>query len=162
MTTTTIDTDTIVTLPWDWYTVEENRTYGTVPLKLKLYEPKGKTLKEVKEETKDMRVANWAVLQYLHEHPEHFPEEFKSYWCYFFGTLLRVGDGDWSVPCSSWDGSKFYRCADWLSGRWDSDDRVVLLDDSCDLDVAELTLESLNLRLEKVEKILAHYNLTEI
>lgn len=158
----TIDTNKKPELPWDWITVEKNTKYGKVPLKLKLYEPKGKTLEAVKEEVKDMRPANWAVLQYLYENPSEVPEEFKEYWCYFFGTDLRGKDGDWTVPYGHWTGSEFSRRADWLRRDWRSFYRVVLLDDSSPLNLADLNLETLSLRVENLEKILAHYNLTEV
>lgn len=142
----TIDTDKPTEFAYSWAKVENTRTYGTVPLKLKLYQPKGNTLEEVKEEVKGMKTANLAVQQYLYEHPEDVPEEFKGYWCYFFGTELRDGDGYWHVPYGYWGGAELDRDAGWLSFGWGSRDRVVLLDDS-----SPLNLETLSLRLAKLE-----------
>lgn len=74
-------------------------------------------------------------------------------WHYFFGSVFRDGLGDWSVPCAIWFGSGFRRFNHWLSISWNSDYRLVLLEIlPVDLDHSELTLESLNLRLKKLEK----------
>lgn len=151
-----INTNDTPVLPWDWMTVESNTTYGEVDIsKLILYEPKGKTLEEVKKEVKNMKPANWSILQYLYEHPENVPEEFKKYWCYFYGTELRDRDGRWDVPYGYWyaSTSEFNRSAYWLDDSWDSGYRVVLLDDSSPLKLEkELDIESLSLRLEKLEQ----------
>lgn len=155
----TIDTDKKPELPWYLISVKKNVRYGTVPLKLKLYEPKGKTIGEVQKEVKDMSPANWAVLQYLHENPSEVPEEFKRYWCYFFGTELRDLDGNWGVPCGDWVGSEFNRHADWPGYGWGSSRRVVLLDDSSTGDIADLNLETLSSRVQKLENIIKHHNL---
>ena len=42
-------------------------------------------------------------------------------------SLVRNSDGDWNVPYAIWNGSKWNRNANWLSNRWNSDYRVVLL-----------------------------------
>ena len=48
---------------------------------------------------------------------------------YFFpGSVLRGKDGHWDVPYADWDGSKWNRRAYWLSGDWNGDYRVVLLE----------------------------------
>ena len=48
---------------------------------------------------------------------------------YFFpGSVLRGRGGDWRVPCAAWRGSEWDRDADWLTGGWGSDYRVVLLE----------------------------------
>jgi len=52
----------------------------------------------------------------------------KDNYCFLFGSTLRNSDGHWSVPCVSWDGSKWRRDADWLDNRWSSHSRVVLLE----------------------------------
>lgn len=126
---TIIDTSAKPVLPWDWYIVGSNKTYGKVDAsKLRLYTPKGKTFKEVRKEVKDMSVANWAVNQWLYEHPDQVPEELKDYWCYFFGTELRDEDGDWRVPYSYWDDGSWSRGARWLTLGWNSGYRIVLLE----------------------------------
>ena len=45
-----------------------------------------------------------------------------------FCTILRNRNGNWYVPYSNWNGSRFNRNANWLSNDWNSNYRVVLLD----------------------------------
>lgn len=155
----TINTNTKPSLPWDWMTVEDNATYGKIDVsKLRLYTPKGKTLEEVKEEVKGMKPANWAVLQYLFEHPDAVPKDWRKYYLFFFGTSLRDRGGLWDVPYAYWDSSEWERRAYWLWLDWGSSYRVVLLDDSGTLDSAPFDLGLLE-RVENIEAILKHFNL---
>lgn len=150
-------------VPYSWGEVTDNKTYGKVDVsKLTLYQPKGKTLEEVKEEVKDMRVANLAVLDYLKENPETVPIEWKKYWLYFFGTELRVRGGRWYVPYGRWRGGEWHRDAGWLRGDWDSRRRVVLLDDSKTLNNASAEIDALNIaaRVANIEAVLKHHNLS--
>lgn len=43
-------------------------------------------------------------------------------------AMLRDKDGNWNVPYSNWNGSKWNRNANWLTNDWNSNYRVVLLD----------------------------------
>lgn len=151
-------------VPYSWGEVTDNKTYGKVDVsKLTLYQPKGKTLEEVKEEVKDMRVANLAVLDYLKENPETVPIEWKKYWLYFFGTELRGLVGFWYVPCGYWYGGEWGRSARWLSRDWDSSNRVVLLETAPQTltnEPAEIDALNIAARVADIEAILKHHNLS--
>lgn len=148
-----IDTDILPVLPWDWVEVKENKTYDSIDVsKLRLYEPKGRTLEEVKEEVKDMKPANWAVLQYLSENPDAVPEEWRKYWLYFYGTSLRGRGGYWRVPSAHWASSTWRRDASWLGAPGARARRVVLVNDSGGLDSAPFDpLASALARIERLE-----------
>lgn len=141
---------------------KDNDCYSVDISKLTLYQPKGKTMEAVKEEVKDMRPANQAVMDYLIAHPDEAPEGFKDYWLYFFGSQVRGRGGSWDVPCTDWDGSEFYRYARWLRRGWSSGRRVVLMGDldTGALPAAETDGLNIEKRVAKIEAVLRHYNLS--
>lgn len=150
-------------VPYSWEGKRKDKTVKSFDLaKLTLYKPKGQTLQEVKDEVKDMPVAPQVVLDYLVENPNQVPDEFKDYWCHFFGSEVRGRDGFWYVPYGRWSGGKWYRSARWLRFDWDSDDRVVLLDDSKTLGNTSAEIDPLDIaaRLERIEATLKHHNLS--
>ena len=59
---------------------------------------------------------------------EQLPKDEKNY--FFFGSLVHYSNGDWDAPYAYWGGSEWHRHANWLDDPWDSDCRVVLLDDN--------------------------------
>ena len=67
---------------------------------------------------------------WLAANPDDTPATLKDATIYYFfpGSLTRDGGGRWGVPSADWDGSKWYRHADWLSNDWNSNYRVVLLE----------------------------------
>lgn len=75
---------------------------------------------------------------------------------FFFGSLVRNSDGDWSVPYVDRDSSEWNRNGNWLEDSWSSDCRVVLFQDSLPGAVESsesmpFDIESLKLRIEKLE-----------
>jgi len=67
--------------------------------------------------------------KYILNNPDKAPQSLKDgNWHYFFGSILRLSNGRWSVPCVFWDGSVFNRYASWLVIEWISLSRVVLVE----------------------------------
>lgn len=44
------------------------------------------------------------------------------------GSAFRNSSGNWNVPYGNWDGDKWKRNGNWPRNDWNSDNRVVLLD----------------------------------
>jgi len=60
------------------------------------------------------------VLDYLIQHTEMIPEEWKQGVTYFWGTVFRRPDGDLSVAYLYWNGVRWdWRCH-WLGINWNS------------------------------------------
>jgi len=67
--------------------------------------------------------------KWLIENPTKSPAKLKDGNYYFnFGSLIRLSDGGWRVPCTHWSGSGWHRHADRLDDAWDQSYRVVLLE----------------------------------
>lgn len=96
----------------------------------------GKPLHEVMQHVIDTYGAQYYVpgieyWKWLYENPGKNPPgvDIKDGKYHFFpGSVLRDPGGDWRVPDADWDGSKWRRVADWLTGDWDADCCVVLLE----------------------------------
>ena len=68
--------------------------------------------------------------EYIFKNPDKVPQvlkDTKNYY-FYFGSLLRYSSGNWYVPYSGWDGSRFDRGTRWLVDGWSSNCRVVLLE----------------------------------
>lgn len=63
---------------------------------------------------------NANVLQYLLEHPDLIPEEWKEKWVYFWGTILRRPSGSLYVRCLYWYDDRWFSVYDRLDYGWDS------------------------------------------
>ncbi len=62
------------------------------------------------------------------ENPAKVPNVLKDgNYHFFFGSLFRPAHGNWYVPCTRWNGAKFYRYGNWLNDDWNSNYRVVLV-----------------------------------
>ena len=61
------------------------------------------------------------VLDYLIQHIELIPEEWKQGVTYFWGTIFRDPDGDLSVAYLCWYGGRWDWDCIWLDGGWGSD-----------------------------------------
>lgn len=61
---------------------------------------------------------NSNVMDYLYEHQELIPEEWKDKYVYFWGTVFADADGDLCVRCFYWRGGVCGRVCDWLGGDW--------------------------------------------
>lgn len=91
---------------------------------------------------------------------ENKPKELQSdtwRWHFCFNSLFRNSDGRWFVPFVLGDSSGFNRLGSGLGLDWDSRCRVVLLETTATLGTdplpSELSLESLRIRIEKLEKL---------
>ncbi len=51
-----------------------------------------------------------------------------GYYYFLPGSVLCGTDGNWRVPIAGWDSTKWVRYANWLTGGWESNCRVVLLE----------------------------------
>jgi hypothetical protein len=63
-------------------------------------------------------VLNANVLDYLLEHKEEIPDEWKGKIVYFWGTIFRNSDGNRNVRCLYWDGSSWDDNSNWLDYDW--------------------------------------------
>jgi hypothetical protein len=63
--------------------------------------------------------------EYLLEHQDEIPREFRKYYLVFPGTLWRASDGSLVVPYLSWDDGRWYLRFHWLRGDWHSHDRLL-------------------------------------
>ena len=112
----------------------------------------GKTLQEVYDYAKKTYPNQLASIERDFKDNEMLKDD---NWHFFFGSVSRDSIGDWYTPCTNWIGREFYRGNDWLGYKWNSNYRLVLLATlPVDLDHSKLSLESLDLRLKKLEKII--------
>ena len=110
----------------DRYSLEENIDLGIIdwnPKKVSLYlSEKQKTGyisgEELREELKDKKPLNSAVLKFLLDNPKEIPEEWKGKYVYFFGTILRGPGGLRRVLFLYWYGDGWRWCYDWLGDDW--------------------------------------------
>jgi len=124
-----IDYDADPYLPADWKGVEYHKKGGMFewnPAKVYLHlspnQQNGKTTKgnNLRKELKNEPVLNANVLDYLLDHPELIPEEWKDKAVFFWGTIYRNSDGSLCVRYLVWRGSQWdWRCR-WLGHDWRS------------------------------------------
>ena len=129
-----IDCDAPPFVPEGW-TMEEHRKGGLfklepgkidtqIKLHLSAAQRDGKVIKgtKLREELKDKPVLNANVLDYLLEHQELIPDDWKkdekgnSRYIFFWGTIYRDSDGDPSVRCLYWRGVVWHWY--WLEHVW--------------------------------------------
>lgn len=116
-----IDCDVNPFIPNGW-AVEEHKKGGMFkfnPEKISLYlskkQKKGSISgHDLRKELADKPVMNAKVLDYLLDHPELIPEEWKGKYIFFWGTIYRRSDGRLGVRYLYWDGSKCYWDFIWL------------------------------------------------
>ena len=65
---------------------------------------------ELREELADMSVLNACVLDWLLEHPDLIPEEWKNNSIFFWGTIYRYSDGELNVRYLCWRGDDMGWC----------------------------------------------------
>ncbi|GEM_PF-2137483 len=63
--------------------------------------------------------------EWLEEHQDRIPEEFRKFHLIFPGTLWRDARGDRSVPCLGWGGGRWCLYFFWLGGGWHSGGRLL-------------------------------------
>lgn len=165
MTKTTSQLKKFITESLPWATDHTLNDKLVMPKKIKLQvldfpQFYGKTIEEVKthmEANYAMRLPDLRVMQHVWEHLEDYPAlKNNDDWQFnfFFGSMLRDGDGQWNVPDVRWTGQEFARDANWLTSQWNSRDRVVLLEiESGGLEpLASLNVESLAFAREKLHQ----------
>lgn len=76
---------------------------------------------EILEERMKGKGFNSTVLKYLLDHPKFIPEEWKSKYVYFWGTVLRSSLGYRYVLCLCWRGGEWLWNARWLGDGWSAD-----------------------------------------
>ena len=72
-------------------------------------------------------VLNSSVLDYLLEHKDEIPEDWKKKRVYFWGTIFRSSGGGRGVRCLCWDGSDWGDDGVWLGREWDDHKPAVRL-----------------------------------
>ena len=120
---------------------------------IELPEMVGKTLEEVKVFVENKYPNQLAKDEDQEDFIKSNPIVPDWTWSFFFGSTLCNSTGLWYVPCVYWGGGEWNRDADRLDYGWSSNCRVVLLVDSLDSCPDALTLETLSLRIEKLEKV---------
>lgn len=130
MTTIKIDTDETPTLPYESWSIVENKTFGKIAWKPEDYElylvDEQKTGyisgHSLREKLKDEPVMNLAMAQYLTEHPKLYPKSWKGQHIYFWGTLVQNSDDSLYVPYLIESDGKVVLYWNWLDYCWRSHD----------------------------------------
>jgi hypothetical protein len=128
-----IDCDSAPFIPNGW-SVEEHKKSGFFkfdPAKISLYLSKKQKKgsiggHDLRKELSNKPVMNANILDYLLDHPELIPEEWKGKYIFFWGTIYRDSDGNLYVRCLYWRGSEWRWSYDWLGSDFDSDDPAAL------------------------------------
>ncbi|HQB76530.1 MAG TPA: hypothetical protein PLI25_03055 [bacterium] len=104
-----IDCDSAPFIPKGW-SLEEHRRNGFLkfdPAKISLYLPrkqkKGIEGEELRKILANKPVMNANILDYLLDHPELIPEDWKDKYVFFWGTIYRLPNGVPAVRCLEWD-----------------------------------------------------------
>lgn len=63
--------------------------------------------------------------EYLLEHQEEIPQEWRSFYISFPGTIWRDPHGYRDIPCLRWSDGGWDLLFRWLGDRWRSDGRLV-------------------------------------
>lgn len=130
-----IDCDADPFVPNGWK-VEEHRKGGQIKFdlaKIELYLSKnqqnGKIIggNKLRKELEDKPVLNANVLDYLLEHLELIPEEWKDKYIFFWGTISRASDSNLSVRYLNWGGDRWRWCWFWLDDAWSGSSPAALL-----------------------------------
>lgn len=128
-----IDCDADPLVPRDWK-VHFHRRRGMLgwnPQKIKLFfapEQTGSSTIEGLELFKRLRterVLNANVLDYLLQHRELIPEEWKDYTVYFWGTVY-IRCGELVVRCLFWNGFNWLEDFDTLDLSWNDEEPTVI------------------------------------
>ena len=122
-----IDTTQTPNIPYNGWTIESNDiSLGKKfdPTKITLYlddeQKDGKHIEgnKLREKLKGKPVLNATVLDWLLEHPEYIPEDWKGKYVYFWGTIYSSPHGDRYVLCLYWGGGAWHRDYGWLGFDW--------------------------------------------
>ena len=82
---------------------------------------------KLRKELADVQVLNACILDALLANPQLIPEEWKSGYTYFWGTIFRNAGGYLYVRCLYWDGSRWDWSYDWLGNDWYEDNPAACL-----------------------------------
>lgn len=98
------------------------------------------------------------VAQYFYDNPSKYPESWKGKYVFFDGTILRSPGGRRFTVYAFWNvvAGTVKLDYNWLDIHRNADDPSALLASS---EMLGTGARSFELRLKKVETILAHYNL---
>jgi len=104
----------------DGWKIKEHKSLGKVDLsKIKLFISKKQGNKyiigtELKKFLDNKKVLNANILDYLLEHQELIPQEWKDGLVFFWGTIYRDSGGNLYVRCLYWNGAKWHWDYCWL------------------------------------------------
>ena len=73
---------------------------------------------KLRKELKDMQVLNACIMDALLANPQLIPDEWKSGYTFFWGTIFRDADGRLYVGCLYWDGVGWNWRYSWLGLDW--------------------------------------------
>ena len=151
-----IDNTEQPTIPYDSWTIEIHDTSlrKIDPSKISLYvSPEQKTGYvegiELQKQLKGKKPLNATVLDWLIEHPEYIPDEWKGKYVFFWGTIYRDSDGSLCVRCLCFSGGHWRQNYDWLDRGWDADGPSAVAASPLDSDTHP-SLETLPLALSDI------------
>ncbi len=121
-------------VPYDGWTVESHIGKGKIDLskvKLELHLDEEQKIgyivgNKLREKLGD-NVLNANVLDYLLEHTELIPDEWKGKYIYFWGTIYRYSDGNLCVRYLYFNEGHWQADGRWLSSDWGSDEPAARL-----------------------------------
>lgn len=76
---------------------------------------------KLRKELKDKQVLNACILDALLANPQLIPDEWKTGYTYFWGTIFRDAGGSLYVEYLYWNGGRWYWICDWLDYGWSDD-----------------------------------------
>ena len=120
-------------IPDGWTVVDDVATadFNMKKFKIKKFLKKNESYisgEELRKRAIDLKAnLGFKVLEYVLEHQSQIPEEFRNYWIYFTGTLLRRPDGVLCVACLYFDGDRWVLRFAWLDDFFDSNDRLAII-----------------------------------
>lgn len=119
-----IDSNKLPSIPYDGWTIESHEKMGKIDVtKLALHlapqqESGWINGLELNKSLKGKGL-NATVLDYLLEHPDLIPEDWKEKYVYFHGTVYRDSGGDLCVRYLYFIGGHWQAGSDWLGYDWD-------------------------------------------
>lgn len=123
-------------IPNGWTVVEHKNDLSTdlTKVRVSLYLSESQkngviTGYELRKELADKPVLNANALEFLLANPHLIPEDWKSKYVFFWGTIYRDGDGSLCVRCLSWVGGRWVWGCRWLDNQWYSDYPAAVLAD---------------------------------
>jgi len=107
---------------YNWTINYDNKLKSFDPKDLQLHlEPeqeKGRIKGEILAKRLKEKSLNGACLDYLLEHQDLIPDDWKIKWVFFWGTIYRDADGRLCVRFLYWNGGQWGGGYDWLGGDW--------------------------------------------